>query len=216
MWRSFKIKCHTIPPSKIVNMKKNHPPPRPNWKNHQSNPYHQNKNLPKTKRGPRTTKHKSRYKRRKQNHQIFTRFEVFTRDNSVVCFYSHPVDGNNDESALFATTAALIGAFKTIRLNQSIALERPDSSIVQDVPLLICYSWQHLVNLSRKLKEYLKKNKWGKLLQDVLRDVQFEIRQRFWLTLDRLPNKIMQILGTCFLSGFCDRWCQKHGWFLLS
>lgn len=68
------------------------------------------------------------------------RFEVFTGDNSVVCFYSHPVDGNNDESALFATTAALIGAFKTIRLNQSIALERPDSSIVQDVPLLICYS----------------------------------------------------------------------------
>ena len=66
--------------------------------------------------------------------------KVFTQDNSVVSFYSHPVDGNNDESALFATTTTLIGAFKTICLNQSIALERPNSSSAQDVSLPICYS----------------------------------------------------------------------------
>lgn len=95
----------------------------------------------KTKRGPRATKYekdctsrcKSRYKRRNEIIKSLRDLKVVTGDDSVICFYRHPVDGNNDESVLFATTTTLIRAFKTLLLNQSIALETPDSPIVQDV-----------------------------------------------------------------------------------
>ena len=95
----------------------------------------------KTKTGPRATKYekdctsrcKSRYKRRNKIIKSLRDLKVVTGDDSVVCFYRHPVDGNNDESVLFATTTTLIQAFKTLRLNQSVALETPDSPIVQDV-----------------------------------------------------------------------------------
>lgn len=95
----------------------------------------------KTKRGPRATKYekdctsrcKSRYKRRNEIIKSLRDLKVVTGDDSVICFYRHPVDGNNDESVLFATTTTLIRTFKTLLLNQSIALETPDSAIVQDV-----------------------------------------------------------------------------------
>ena len=95
----------------------------------------------KTKTGPRATKYekdctsrcKSRYKRRNEIIKSLRDLKVVTGDDSVICFYRHPVDGNNDESVLFATTTTLIRAFKTLLLNQSIALETPDSPIVQDV-----------------------------------------------------------------------------------
>ena len=95
----------------------------------------------KTKTGPCATKYekdctsrcKSRYKRRNKIIKSLRDLKVVTGDDSVVCFYRHPVDGNNDESVLFATTTTLIQAFKTLRLNQSVALETPDSPIVQDV-----------------------------------------------------------------------------------
>ena len=121
-------------------MKKNHPSPHP-LKSPKKSLSSKQKST-KTKRGPLATKYekdcksrcKSRYRRHNEIIKFLQNLKVVTGDVSDVSFYRHPVDGNKDESTLFTITMALIQTFKSLCLNQSIPLETPDSSIVQDMP----------------------------------------------------------------------------------
>ena len=91
----------------------------------------------KKKRGPKAAKYatkckdrsQSRYKRRNGVIKSIRDLKVKTADDSIVCFFKHPVDGSADERTLYATTTELIRKFKSLECG-----ERVVPNILQESP----------------------------------------------------------------------------------
>ena len=124
------------------------------------------------KRGPRATKFATkcksrsqvRYKRRNGIIKAMRDLKVVTDDDTLACFFRHPLDGGTAESVLYATTIDLIKKFKSFGISQKVS-NISEPQLQTDDVLQVLTPSKEIKNLKKKKQKGVNNGNYCRLCQ---------------------------------------------------